>query len=102
MTLILALGNRRQTVLVSDRRLMSNGRVVEDESNKAAVFVCRDARLAVAFTGLAEYGTFRTRFWLPTALLESAAPDYSMSGIIERFRARATRDFAQLPSTDID
>ena len=34
------------------------GKPFEDESNKAATLVCRDARPTVAFTGLAEVGAF--------------------------------------------
>ena len=58
MTLILGLANQQQVILISDRRLSCNGKVVEDESNKAATFNLQDARLAVAFTGLASAGTF--------------------------------------------
>jgi hypothetical protein len=96
MTLILVMVNRLHSVLVSDRRLTSNGKLKDDEANKASLFVCQDARLAVAYTVLAEYGTFQTRFWLPTALVESAAPDFQVGPTIERFRERATRDFAGL------
>jgi hypothetical protein len=96
MTLIIGLGNQDQVVLISDRRLSSNGKVYEDESNKASTFVCMDARLAVAFTGLAKAGSFLTRRWLLEALLESAKPDYMMRSTIIRLRDRATRDFAKL------
>ncbi len=91
------MGNLQQVVLVADRRLTRNGVPFEDESNKAFVFICRDARLAVAYTGLAELGTFLTRRWLPEALMECAAPDFRMGPIIEqRFAERATRDFSKL------
>jgi|SRR5882724_10067807 len=96
MTLILPMVNLQQAVLVTDRRLTRNGVLVNDESNKAFVFVCRDARLTVAYTGLAELGNFLTRRWLPEALMESAAPDFLMGPTIERFKERATRDFAKL------
>jgi len=104
MTLILAMANRQQVVLLSDRRLTHDGHVVDiedelkDESNKAAVFVCRNARLAVAYTGLAKEESFLTKRWLPGALMESAAPDFLMAPTIERFREKATRDFANIPA----
>jgi SEC-C motif-containing protein len=96
MTLIIGLANSQQVILISDRRLSSNGRVVEDESNKASVLICRDARLAVAFAGLAQAGTFLTRRWLLEALLKSAEPDHLMWPTISRFRDRATREFATI------
>jgi hypothetical protein len=90
------MGNLHQVVLVSDRRLTRNGVLFEDESNKATVFVCKDSRLAVAYTGLAELGNFLTRRWLPEVLTESAAPDFLMVPTIERFTEWATRDFANI------
>src|SRR3990172_2948190 len=104
MTLILAMANRQQVVLLSDRRLTHEGHVLDieddlkDESNKAAVFVCRKARRAVAYTGLAKEGSFLTKRGLPVALMESAAPDFLMGPTIDRFRKRATRDFANIPA----
>jgi hypothetical protein len=102
MTLIVVLANQQQVVQLSDRRLTNNGRMatvegeLEDESNKAAVFICRNARLAVAYTGLAKAGHFLTKRWLPAALMESAAPDFLIMPTIDRFRKAATRDFASL------
>jgi hypothetical protein len=96
MTFILGLANQQQVILISDRRLSANGKIVEDESNKAATFNLQDARLAVAFTGLARAGTFQTRRWLLAALLDSANPDYQMEPTIKRFCNRATQDFAKI------
>ncbi len=83
--------NREHTVLVSDRRLTRDGVLVE-ESNKAATLICRDARVAVAFTGLAQQGDFRTNRWLLEALSSSAGPDFLVEPIIARFRERANCD----------
>jgi hypothetical protein len=96
MTLILGLANQQQVILISDRRLSANGKVVENESNKATTFNLQDARLAVAFTGLARTDTFQTRRWLLEALLESANPDYQMEPTIKRFCNRATQNFAEI------
>lgn len=96
MTLMLIMANQQHVVLVSDRRLTRNGQLIEDESNKAAVFICRAARLAVAYAGLAQAGGFLTREWLPIALMESVAPDYLMGPTVERFRQRASRDIADI------
>jgi hypothetical protein len=96
MTLIITLANQQQAILISDRRLTSNGKVVDDESNKAAIFNCQDARLAVAFTGLARAGAFQTEFWLLESLVESAKPDYLMAQTIQRFCERATQDFRKI------
>jgi len=64
MTLIIAAGNPDQFVQVSDRRLTANGVVQDDESNKAIVLNCANARLSIGFTGLAKVGTFNTRDWI--------------------------------------
>lgn len=109
MTLIVGLANRAHAILVSDRRLTRNGVAYDDESNKAAVFECRDGRFAVAFTGLAEFGPRApwkrgpappdhhvTRWWLLDALQGSAPPDYLILPTVERLRDRATRYFKAL------
>ena len=92
MTLILALANSENAVLISDRRLASDRKTTDNESNKASVFMCADARLAVSFTGLAEAGTFKTRKWLAEALSDCAKPDYRMGPTIHRLASRASKD----------
>jgi hypothetical protein len=88
--------NPQQVVLVSDRLLSCNGVPVNEESNKTFLFTCRNARLAIGYTGVAELGKFVTREWLPVALMESASPDFLMAPTIERFKDRATRDLKNL------
>lgn len=97
MTLVLTLGNRDQVIQVSDRHLSWNGRLVDDESNKADVLTCMNAKLAIGFKGLARYGEFDTRYWVVDALYESSPPDYLAREIIERFRERASETFSRKP-----
>ncbi len=96
MTLLLGLMNRRHAVLVSDRRLSIDGRMTEDESNKAATFVCADGRLAIAFTGLAKADGFVTNRWLLDAFAEAAEADYLMMPTIQRVAKLATERFKSL------
>ena len=96
MTLLLGMLNRRQAVLVADRRLTVDGRLVEDESNKAATLICRDARLAIAFTGLARAGGFVTRRWLLDAVAEAAEPDSLVKPLLDRFTKAASDRFQTL------
>ncbi|MBU4518566.1 MAG: SEC-C domain-containing protein [Gammaproteobacteria bacterium] len=97
MTIILSLGNIDQVIQISDRRLSSNGRLIEDESNKAGILFCPNARLAFGYTGLARYGTFKTFDWLLTALHEAGPPDFIAHSILERVRLNATRTFQEHP-----
>lgn len=97
MTFILALGNREQFIQISDRRLSWDGKLVDDESNKAGILLCKDARHIFAFTGLAKYGEFSTRQWLLNALYECCPPDYEINRIMPRLMERATRDFQTIP-----
>jgi hypothetical protein len=101
------LGNPDQVVMVADRRLTSRGRVVDDESNKAALLVTRDARLLVGFTGLAaDYpvngmwpaptGRFRTSYWILETLLKVAPPDHHAEPMIRRFSEEAEQAFERL------
>jgi hypothetical protein len=98
MTFILALGNREQFIQISDRRLSWDGKLVDDESNKAGILLCKDARHIFGFTGLAKYGNFNTRQWLLNALYECCPPDYEINRIVPRLMNRATKDFNTLPA----
>jgi SEC-C motif len=88
--------------MISDRRLTWNGKLCEEESNKASTLICMDARMAFAFTGLAKFHSFRTRFWLAEALMEVAGPDHLIDPMIHRFRDKATAEFCKLAGTAED
>lgn len=98
MTIILALGNDDQLIQISDRRLSSNGRMLDDESNKVGVMTCINARVAFGYTGIARYHSFRTIDWLLTALSEAGPPDYLAHSILERLKENATHTFQEHPA----
>jgi len=98
MTLILTLGNADQVIQVSDRRLSWNGQLKEDESSKAGLLTCLNARLAFGFTGIARMGSFCTRDWLLQALMDSMPPDCTAANVLERLRLRASETFRLDPS----
>jgi SEC-C motif len=85
-------------IQVSDRRLSWNGNVVEDESSKAGILTCSNARLGFGFTGLARNGEFRTRDWLLQTLLSSGSPQSSAREILERLRLQASETFRLHPA----
>jgi SEC-C motif len=60
MTLIVALLNDRSAILLADRRLTVGRNVVDNHYNKVTVLCCHDARVGIAFTGLARTGSFDT------------------------------------------
>ena len=96
MTLILAMANPREVVLVADRRFSTNTGFY-DEKNKATTLHCLDGRAAIAFTGLAEVrGRFSTTEWMLRVLPEASKPDCLLEGTIRRFCSIATRDIAKL------
>ena len=96
MTLIITVGNREQFIQVSDRRLTVNGVMQDDESNKAIVLNCANARLAFGFTGLAMVPGFETRKWLLSTVNECGPTDYLAHAILERVKNRATQDFQNI------
>lgn len=109
MTLVIGIANSEQTILMSDRRLTSNGTVVEDESNKTAIVLLPQARLVTGFTGLGQIGTipnrfgppppgaFRTSWWLLDQVRKAAPPDYMAEPTVRRFSTLATEEFRGLP-----
>jgi hypothetical protein len=92
MTLIFCLANEDYTILVSDRRRSFVGQPPDEESNKALVLNLFDARLAVAFTGLASTPNFQTSLWLAEALSEAARPEPLVEPTMARFCEIASRD----------
>lgn len=87
--------NERCVIQISDRRLTSNGKLIDDEANKAIALTTPDARLTVAFTGLAKAGSFHTRDWLMDAIHDVARSDQSAEGIIKRLANVATKKFTE-------
>ncbi len=94
MTLLMTLIGSDYTILLADRRLSSNGRLVDDESNKAGSVVMEDAKLAFAFTGVAKVGTFSTQDWLLDGLSECASPDFLSVPTLMRLRDRLSKEFS--------
>jgi hypothetical protein len=97
MTLIISAGNSDNFIQLSDRRLSFNGTLVDDDCNKATVLVCKNARFAVGFTGLARYGSFETQSWLAETLCNCGPPDFDAKSILDRFAEKATSDFHSRP-----
>jgi len=98
MTLIIALMAPTQAILVSDRRLTENGRLFDDEKNKATVLFCADGRAAVAFTGLALAPTerFDTSRVLLQVLSQAGLQDHLLLPTIQRFTVLITEEFKKL------
>jgi hypothetical protein len=93
LTLLVAAGNRRYAVLVTDRRYTVNGRlldVADDDRHKLVIARSRGFRMAVAFTGLARTGRFETAHWLANALRDALNPDGGFA--MEAFAGQVTRD----------
>ena len=91
MTLILALANEEYVIQVADRRLSHNGQLIDDESNKSGYLISDDSKMLFGFTGLAEYGTFKTRRWILDTLSKSKSNH--IREIYEEFRENATAYF---------
>ena len=110
MTLHLTLFGSDYAILISDRRLSSNGKTITDEYNKATVLDFDDARLICGFTGIATIGhikrpTFSTQDWLLDALYETASPDHLSVPTLLRFKdhcSKAFREHSALKSLSSD
>ncbi|MET4258886.1 hypothetical protein ABIC09_003837 [Bradyrhizobium sp. S3.12.5] len=101
MTLLLALSNERHSFLVADRRVTSNGLVQDDEFNKVTVLFCDDARVALAFTGLACCSGFNTRTWLWEALSEIGKTQHEIHSVLKVLESKATSAFSRPPISNL-
>jgi SEC-C motif len=98
VTLIMVLANNDQAIILADRRTSAARQQPNEEYNKLAAFVCRNARVGVGFTGVATTPTgFNTAEWLLAALMEAARPSPFLQPTVERLREIATRDIGALP-----
>ena len=64
MTLILTLVAANKIVQVSDRLLTLNGKVHEENANKAICVSCSNAHFSIGYTGVAEIDGQRTDYWI--------------------------------------
>ena len=97
MTLLLAMVNDSYSIVLGDRRLVCNGTVCEDESNKVCVLFCDDARVAIAYTGVARHGSFQTKDWLRDTLFEIGTTVHTLDDVLAEFQVRASREFRRFP-----
>lgn len=70
MTILVALANNEYALIVADRRTSSGSTIIDDEFNKLCVLFCEDARVAIAFTGLASCQDLNTSEWIASTLNE--------------------------------
>jgi hypothetical protein len=99
VTLILGISNRRQVVVMADRRFTVNGVVVDDDDdnrNKVTTLILDDARVGVAFTGLARAGDFSTDTWVVDAFIEAAGEQHTLKAAVEGFTERATAQWSRI------
>jgi hypothetical protein len=96
LTLLLALANERHAVMVADRRVTSSGRLVDNEHNKLCVLFCDDAKMAVAFTGLATFRAFDTSTWIANTLSEIGARSGDLASMLGAFSMSAQTTFEPL------
>ncbi|MDX2004594.1 MAG: SEC-C domain-containing protein [Meiothermus sp.] len=101
MTMLIAMANEKYCLLLADRRITSDGKVVNDDYNKLCVFFCDDAKLAVAFTGLATFSGFDTSDWLAKTLSSIVEKKSLLADILADFVDRANVELGNLPVKDI-
>src|ERR1035437_799453 len=93
MTLVVALGCPQYVLQLADRRLTAGQSVVSDESPKALVLLCDNARCVVGFSGIARVGVFETSKWLVERWLEAARADGTIGGVLGRLHPLASSAF---------
>jgi hypothetical protein len=69
MTLLFSLANNEYSILLADRRISRDGKLVDDEFNKLCILFSDDARLAIAYSGPAISNVGNTSEWLFNALV---------------------------------
>jgi hypothetical protein len=97
VTLIITALADDSVVQVSDRRLTwPDGSLYSENATKAICIACSDARLSLAYTGLARIGTTSTDRWLVDTLIESGAALKTFPELVESLATIATMRFRRL------
>lgn len=98
MTLNLTLVHPSGIVQVSDRRLVNyaDGRLMADDANKAVIIRCRNASLAITFSGIGGLGTpSRASYrgvddWLAESAQDAGIAELGADDAVEFVRSEAT------------
>ena len=68
MTLIVTRTSCRYALMVTDRKVTTNGAEYDPDANKNILFGDRNAVVAIGYTGMAYIGTVPTDQWIAQAL----------------------------------
>lgn len=99
MTLLISVANPRFVILLADRRITADGKLVDDQYNKLTILCCQDARVAIAFTGLARAKQFDTSEWIMSYLDKIAPPNDWFDSIFEGMRSEIDDEFKRCKFT---
>jgi hypothetical protein len=88
MTLIVGGINKDNAFLSADRRISSNGQLIDDETTKTFFITTPDSRGVFAFTGLAYCNNFKTESWLSQCLNEISKEDQNIESILRKIKAQ--------------
>ncbi len=95
MTMLVTVGTPHETILVADRRLTSGKRPVDEDADKVLGLAVDDARIGIAFTGLAKHKGFSTYNWVIGELRRIAADVHDLDRVLECLQAAATARWRQ-------
>jgi len=97
MTLIIAAANNEYSALVGDRRLtLPDGKVEDEETCKLTTFACKDAKVMMAYTGVASTGNERTGDWILNLLMDASEGGVSIYEVIENLKSLANSQVADI------
>lgn len=97
MTIIMAMGNRENFYLISDRRLSYKSTVVDEFYNKATTLNLKNARFGIGFTGIATASTHSTQESILEIAYEILKNDNNFYNFPKTFSTRLTDLFKTDP-----
>jgi hypothetical protein len=100
LTLLIAIADKDRAILLADRRISTNGAVVDDEFNKLCILFCDNARVAIAFTGLASTPEFNTSEWIADTFADLGTQTGNYHDLIYQFSQRASEKFSEFSGLD--
>jgi hypothetical protein len=98
------MANANYSILLADRRISRNGKLVDDEFNKLCILFCEDARLALAYSGPATSSAasvvWNTSDWLLETLFDIGKRIGTIADILVELTSRANAYISKINVPD--
>ena len=93
MTLIVGAISNHCALLASDRRLSSNGKIIEEDSTKSFCLYTKDSKMVFGYTGVAKINEFSTEVFIMDAFKTICQTKFTLRDILHQLSNYFSENF---------